>query len=280
MDTPQTPNNQNNSGISGFGSIPVNNVPTGTPTPPAQPAVQGFPEAKPAMPAEPVSSDPMTSMPASPMPAQSISTAPVKPMAEPASIPSNPFSSPDPTPAGNLANQTLVGGVEENQDKHKKFSFSSVTSGPQTGSTMQAPPSTGTNAYNEVTAPASRNKFAMIAIIAGIALLVLAGGGYYYLTMMKPAETPEQPEPVVEQPQEQPVVETSPIDIDPYIMEMTQREATSTPETMSLNEHIRSIDFTNIDNELQTSAGEAQTVPTGAEEPSNPIIETEPVPMP
>jgi hypothetical protein len=296
MPDQQNPNNQNSGtiGISSFGS---------TPAAPASPSnngpIQNFPEVKQSPPTPPQPAQ------AQPMPVSPVVVPPAPTMPAPAPIQSTPTPAPvapaTPTPItpapmaaapmssganaeinGELIQQSIIGGVDDPKDKPKSKFFHSHK---EPKETPVAPPSPTADApitpapvapsmpnssgYNEITASGSKNHFALIAIIVGVVLLLAAGGGYYYLMVMnKPVEPDVQP--VAEQPVEQaPVVEQSAIDIDPYIMEISQKEATASAERTNLQNQIKSLDFTNIDSGLDVDTSTPSTQPTTTE-PSEP----------
>ena len=281
------PNNQNSTGISGFGATPNNDIPRVTSVfPPAHVSASVLPAA----PAVPVVPTPAVVNPVNNQPKPQPQTSSIQTQISPPSTPpkSNPIpatlaSGPNTTnqvpemPTGleskqNFTKQSIIGGVEEPKPKSKTiFSLPSIglstkkadQSVEQNSTTPTAPPS-----YNEITAPGVRSKFALIAIIVGTVLLVAAGAGYYYLSYMnkKAQEAAEETQPIVEQPAVPENIEDSTIDMDAYVVQFTQLEASPSIAPSDLKKQIQSIDIQNIDLELMPQ-GEAteQTQPTTTE---------------
>lgn len=288
----QTPNNTNNSGISGFGSQTPNannnatNQADGNPptvqnqTPPAPEkienkspkvdSIQGFPEQKadnnqPPVPPQPsgpqetpakennVNVPPETNqnMPEN-RPAPSIlpATEIPKPVEAPGGL----------EPTQNFTKQTIVGGVEDSEPKSKGlFSRSPHSQAPKEQMEPEEP--SDKQSYNEVTAVGNHKKFAIIAIIVGVLLLSLTGAGYYYFMILNnPSEEVVANPDVVPQEEVVPeVVEDLTIEQDPYILQISQLEATASAGPTTIESQLNMLDLENIDNEIMISSDQAPT---------------------
>lgn len=281
-------NNQNNIGISGFGSaLPNNSIPP-KPTPP-MPASNPTPTANTPVPQTGSIQVQNTPTPPAPNPIP-MAPPPMPPVPPAPTMPKAPVAPMNIQAGGqNLSDKALVGGVSQPQPKRKftlpfqknkeKVGVPPVSPVPTTPTAPVTPPPAvppATPAYNEVTAPGKKNQMAMIAIAAGVVLLLAAAGGYYYLNFMNKPEVPAVQEPVEVTPA---VIEDSVMEQDPYIIQLIQLESTASAEPATLMKHLNSIELDGINQELMpetttrpiTTTGDEDTLPAPEAQPGTPI---------